>query len=117
MSRVTVSVSAVVVGRGVGADKHIDEPASDFFPEDPVYVSITTVGADTISLSARFILEDGRVVHDDRQEIIPNGEAISEFHVRNPAGWPSGTHRVEIYVDGQLQGTRTFLVRERPTAG
>ena len=111
------AVNAVEVGHGVSADKRIDEPGNEFFPEDPVYVSITTTGDDAISLSARFILEDGRVVHDDRQEIVPDGLAISEFHVQNPAGWPAGTHRVEIYLDGQFQGSRTFMVKERGISG
>ena len=112
-ARTRVVVSAVDVGRGVDAEKRIDRPVEAFFPEDPVYVSIATRGKGRATLTARFVLEDGRVVHDDTQHIVPDGPAVSEFHVMNPAGWPSGTHRVEILVDGRLQDTRSFTVRQR----
>ena len=112
-ARKRVTVSAVEVGRGVGADKRIDRPAEFFFPEDPVYVSVATRGKGRVSLTARFILADGRLVHDDTQHIAPLGPAVSEFHLMNPAGWPPGTHRVEILLDSHVAGTGTFTVRER----
>jgi hypothetical protein len=115
--RTRVVVSVVEVGRGVDVEKRIDRPADSFFPEDPIYVSVSTRGKGRASLTARFVLEDGRVVHDDTQNIVPDGPAVSEFHVMNPAGWPAGTHRVEILVDGRLQDTRTFTVRPRASAG
>ena len=108
-----VSVSVLEVGRGVGADKRIDRPTESFFPDDPVYVSVTTRGKGRVSLGARFFLEDGKLVYEDMQHIVPDGPAVSEFHVRNPAGWPTGTHRVEILLDGHSQGSRTFTVKER----
>jgi hypothetical protein len=108
-----VNVSVVEVGRGVGADKRIDRPTESFFPEDPIYVSVATRGKGRVSLTARFFLEDGKLVHDDTQHIAANGPAVSEFHVMNPAGWPAGTHRVEILLDGRPEGTRTFTVKER----
>ena len=114
-SRARVVVSGVEVGRGVDGEKRIDRPAESFFPEDPVYVSVATRGKGRVSLTARFVLEDGRVVHDDTQQIVPDGKAVSEFHVMNPVGWPAGTHRVEILVDGRLEETRTFTVRSRAT--
>ena len=110
-SRSRVVISVVEVGRGVDVEKRIDRPTESFFPEDPVYVSVSTRGKGRVSLTARFVLEDGRVMHDDTQHIVPDGPAVSEFHVMNPAGWPAGTHRVEILLDGRLQDTRTFTVR------
>jgi hypothetical protein len=110
-----VAVSVVEVGRGVDAEKRIDRPVESFFPEDPIYVSVTTRGRGRAALTARFILTDGRVVHEDTQHILPDGTAITEFHVMNPAGWPTGTHHVEILVDGRLRDTRTFTVRQRST--
>jgi hypothetical protein len=106
-----VIVSDIDVGRGVGPDKRIDRKADLFYPEDAVYVSVTTVGAATVSLRARFILHGDRVIHEDGVQITPDGLAVSEFHVNNPAGWPEGTHRVEVYLDGQLQGSRPFTVK------
>jgi hypothetical protein len=105
-------VSAVDLGRGVNAEKRIDRPADAFLPEDPVYVSVATRGKGRVALTARFVLEDGRVVHEATQNIVPDGPAVSEFHVMNPAGWAAGTHRVEIFIDGALQETRTFTVRQ-----
>jgi hypothetical protein len=115
-ARTRVVVSVVEVGRGVDVEKHIDRPTDSFFPEDPIYVSISTRGKGRATITARFVLEDGRVVHDDTQNIVPDGPAVSEFHVMNPAGWPAGTHRVEILVDGRLQDTRTFTVRTRTSS-
>lgn len=109
-----VKVSVVELGRGVGPDKHIDRPAEAFFPEDPVYASVTTRGKGRVALTARFLLEDGRVVHEATQDIAPDGPAVSEFHVMNPAGWPVGTHRVEILIDGRLEATHGFTVTARP---
>jgi hypothetical protein len=111
-----VTVSEMDVGRGVGADKRIDRPAESFFPEDPIYVSVATRGKGKVSLTARFVLGDGTLAHDDTQHIVPDGPAVSEFHVMNPAGWPVGTHRVEILVDGRSEGSRTFTVKAHAPA-
>jgi hypothetical protein len=108
-----VIVSAIDVGRGVGPDKRIDRTADPFYPEDAVYVSVSTVGAASVSLRARFILHGERVIHEDGLQITPDGLAVSEFHVQNPAGWPEGTHRVDVYLDGRLQGSRPFTVKRR----
>ena len=44
------------------------------------------------------------------------GTAVSEFHVANPAGWPSGGYKVEIVVDGRVAAMREFRVEAAPVS-
>jgi hypothetical protein len=61
-------------------------------------------------VAARWTFEDGQVV-DESSRSVSAGETVTTFHVVNPTGWPSGSYRVEILVDGTVARTEEFRVR------
>lgn len=107
-----VRVTEVALGRGVGLDKRITEPAEVFDPEDTIHVSVVTEGtsSDTM-LSARWMRE-GRVLEETTQAIAPQGSATSEFHVSKAGGLDPGEYEVEILVEGKPVHKRSFTVRK-----
>ena len=105
-----LKVSVLEIGRAVGQDKRVSEPADQFGPKDTVYASVVTEGdVKEALLEARWFYEGG-VVNDTAQRIAPHGAAVTEFHVFDPSGWKPGRYRVEIFLDGTPVGQREFTI-------
>ena len=109
-------VTAIALGRSLGADLKVTTPDSAFAPRDTFYVSIASEGtAASTALRAKWMFEPGtrheEVVADDMQTIAPTGPAYSEFHLSHPGGWPKGDYMVEVFVDTTSVGTRKLTVR------
>ena len=105
-----LDVVSVQLGRMVGEDKRVVEPAVRFLPEDTVYASVVTEGeVDVAVLEARWSRGDA-LVGEARQRIAPDGGAVTEFHVFDPGGLPAGTYRVDIFLDGTPVAAREFTV-------
>ena len=107
-----VKVTHIDVGRSVTADKTIAEKTDSFRPADTFYVSVETDGSSPhVTLSARWTYQDGQVVDESRQDIVPTGRAtVTEFHLSKPDGWPAGGYKVEVLLNGASAGTREFKV-------
>jgi len=106
-----VRVADIDIGRSVGSDKTIADKTDSFGAADTIYVSVKTVGsAPTATLTARWSYEDGQRVDESSQTIAPSATDVSEFHVANPSGWPSGSYQVEILLNGTSAGTKKFKV-------
>jgi hypothetical protein len=106
-----VTVVGVILGRGVGADKKVVSPSDTFGPNDTIYAAVDTQGATAAaSLSARWTYQDGQTVSEETQPIAPTGPATTEFHVSKPDGWPAGSYKVEILLDGVSVRTASFRV-------
>jgi hypothetical protein len=112
-----VAVAAVDRGNAVDSSLKVSAPLSTFAPNDTIYVSVSTTGsAKNASLIAKWTYQDGQLVNEAMQTIAPDGDAVTNFHVSKPDGWPVGSYKVEISLDDKLVATRAFLVRE-PEAG
>jgi hypothetical protein len=104
-------VSDIQLGRAVGLDKRISDPADAFSADETIYVSVATEGAaGHARLTARW-MHGGRVLAEASQGIESRGAAVSEFNVWKPNGWPRGEYEVQILVDGVPAGARRFPVR------
>ena len=109
-----VTVTGVTLGKAVGADKKVAQPADSFAPKDTIYVSIDTAGAGNATLRARWTYrKNGQeaLVKEDTQTISATGPASSEFHVSKPDGWPAGEYQVAVFVNDQPASTKTFSVK------
>jgi hypothetical protein len=107
----SVRVTDVDLGLGLGADKRVTDKTDSFSPTQTVYVSVRTEGtAPSATLKARWTFQDGQVVQDASQTISPTGTAVTEFHVSNPAGWPIGSYKVEVFLNGTSVETESFKV-------
>jgi len=108
---VGVRVSQIDMGRSLTADKTVNDNTDSFKPNDTIYASIATEGsAPTATLKARWTYQDGQVVNESTQTIAPTGDARTEFHISKPNGWPTGTYKLEVFLNGSSAGTRDFDV-------
>jgi len=108
---VGVRVSQIDMGRSLTAEKAINDNTDSFKPNDTIYASVATEGsAPTATLKAHWTYQDGQVVNESTQTIAPTGNARTEFHISKPNGWPTGTYKLEVFLNGSSARTRDFNV-------
>ena len=79
-----VRVTDAQVGKALGADKKVSQPADSFAPMDTIFVSVTTEGsAPSAAIRANWKFQDGQTVKDDTRTITPTGARIG----RNDPCW------------------------------
>lgn len=111
-----VVVTTVDLGNAMGADKRVEVPMTAFGRNDTIYASVGTQVAEgtpptTSRLGARWTYQDGQVVDELSQDYSFSGSDNTVFQISNPDGWPAGTYKVEILLDGNVVQTRQFDVR------
>ena len=107
-------VTEVELGRSIGADGRVndDDDTDEFRPSDTIYASVDTEGTATgATLTARWTYEDGQVVDETSQTISPTGATVTEFHISKPDGFPTGSYKVEISLNGQVVESSDFEVK------
>ena len=111
---VPFGVTSIDLGKAVGSDNKITEPATTFGPKDTIYASVSSDGAaSNVTIKAKWTFGDaGQLVKEEENPAIsPTGPAATEFHISKPDGWPVGKYKVEIFVDGTSAGTKDFEVK------
>src|SRR5215510_7868038 len=107
-----VTVTTLELGKQIGADKRVTQPETSFAPKDTIYVTVLTTGsAPSATLTAKWTYQDGQVVNESTQTIAPTGPAATEFHIAKPDGWPAGTYKVEVSLNGRSTATKEFEVK------
>jgi hypothetical protein len=105
-------VTTVDIGKAIGPDKRVTAPVAVVAPGDTVYASVTTDGtAPSVTLTARWLYEDGQLVNESAQTITPTGREYSEFHISKPDGLPTGRYQVQILAGGSPVASKQFEVR------
>ncbi len=105
-------VADIQVGRHAGPDKRVTDATTSFAPHDTMYVAVITDGAESnATLSARWMKGAALVKEMDGTITSTGGTTVTQFHVENTAGWPTGEYTVEILLDGVSAGTKTFTVK------
>ncbi len=110
----TVKVTAVNVGKSIGADKKIAEPSESFAKTDLIYASVEASGSGNVNIRAKWISQGGDKTVDvgDAAETVAVKDAyVSAFHVSKPDGWEPGNYQIEIFLDGKSVGTKKFTVK------
>ena len=110
-SRGPLQVSTIQLGRELGADNSIAAHTTTFKPDQTVYVSVLTEETGSGSITARWMLGSQKV-SEETKNVSYSGSAATEFHLQSADRFPPGQYRVEILVDGQSVGERTFRVDE-----
>ena len=111
---VGVTLSAVSLGKAVGADKKVTAATEMFAKGDTIHASIDTTGAGSATVVAKWTYsKDGKTVpvKEDTATITPTGPATTEFHISKPDGWPAGDYSVEVLLDGKSVATKSFKVQ------
>lgn len=107
-----VTVTDVSLGKSVGADKKVQTPTDTFAPKDTIFASVSTDGAaPTSTIAVKWTFQDGQTVKEDSKTITPAGPAATEFSIQKPGGWPKGTYKVEVTVDGKPGPSKSFTVK------
>jgi len=104
------------LGHAVDSTRRISGGVSSTFsPRDTVWLSVRTenTGANSM-LSARWSFQDGQRVDSTAQAVANRSgaaDAVTEFHISKPGGWPAGQYKVEVFLDGASQGIKDFEIR------
>ncbi|CAN5254668.1 hypothetical protein BH23GEM2_BH23GEM2_16350 [soil metagenome] len=107
-----LQVSAVSLGRTIGADNRVTSATTEFGTRDTIYAVVETNRATAGgTLAARWKFKDGQTVDESSRTIPANTESVTEFHIANPNGWPAGRYSVEILINGTPARTEVFTVR------
>lgn len=108
-----VTVKDVSLGKSIGADKKVQTPTDTFAPKDTIFASVSTDGTAPVAvIHAKWTFQDGQTVKDDSRTVAVAGPAVTEFSIQKPDGWPKGTYKVEVMVDGGAPATaKTFRVQ------
>jgi hypothetical protein len=105
-----LAVTSVNLGKSLGPDKRVTAETTTFAKNDSVYASVATSGGTGGSLAARWTFQDGQVV-DETTQSVGAGPAVTEFHVSKPSGWPTGSYKVEILLNGAPAQSKEFRVQ------
>lgn len=102
-------VDTIQVGRSLNSDNSVGIHTTRFGPNDTIYVSLLSEEPGYGTITVRWIL-NGLVVNESSRDVSYNGPAATEFHLQNSGGFPAGTYRIDILLNGQPLGTRNFRV-------
>ena len=106
-----VRVTEVTLGRSIDGDKAIADRTESFKPNDTIYASVATDGSSpSATLRAKWTFEDSQIVDESTRTIAPNTLERTEFHISKPNGWPAGKYKVEVFLNDQAAGTKSFEV-------
>ena len=105
------SLSAITLGKGVGADKRITAAADTFSVRDTIFVSVATTGsAENTKLKAVWMMGTEKV-HEDSATVNLSGPAFTEFHINRPKAWPKGAYQVTVTLNDGASMARSFVVK------
>jgi hypothetical protein len=110
-----VRVTGLELGNSIGPDRRItdDRETDDFRPGDTIYASVQTEGtASGATLVARWTFQDGQVVEESTQTVSSGANAVTEFHISKPDGFPVGNYQVEILLNGRSVERKDFEVQQ-----
>jgi hypothetical protein len=106
-----LAVTSVNLGKSLGPDKRVAAETTTFAKGDTVYASVATSGNAGGTLAARWTFQDGQVVDETTQSVGATGPAVTEFHVSKPSGWPTGSYKVEVMLNGAPAQSKEFRVQ------
>jgi hypothetical protein len=107
-----LAVTSVNLGKSLGPDKRVTSETTTFGTRDTIYASVATSGSGTGgTLAARWTFQDGQVVDETTQSVGAAGPAVTEFHVSKPSGWPVGSYKVEVLLNGAAAQSKEFRVQ------
>ena len=106
-----VQFATIQLGRSLNTDNSVAGHTTRFKPDDTVYVALLSEQPGSGTITVRWRL-NGQVVSEATRDVSYTRAAATEFHLQNSGGFPPGTYRVEILVNGQAAATREFRVEK-----
>ncbi len=106
------SILSVKLGKAVDDQNEVVAEQDVFGPKDTIHAAVLTKGKHQgLRMSARWTTDDGRLVAESDQPLVPDSATVTTFRIANPEGWPVGKYEVAIALDGQTMEKRAFEVR------
>jgi len=102
-------VSTLQLGRSLNPDNSVSAHTTRFKPDDTVYVSILSDEPGYGTITVRWLLH-GQKVSEATREVSYTRAAATEFHLQNSGGFPPGSYRVDVLINGEPAGSREFRV-------
>jgi len=110
-SNAPLSLANIQVGRALNPDRSIASITTLFKPSETIYISVQTLEAGSGTVGVKWMFGT-QVIDEPTKPVSYDGPASTEFHMQNSGGFPPGDYSVEIFLDGQSVGKRTFKVGE-----
>ena len=105
-------VTSINLGRSLNADNTIASHTTTFKPDDTIYLSVTTTGAGSGTMSVRWTYA-GTLVDEPKKPVSSRNIAVTEFHLKSGDAFPPGEYAAEVFLDGKPVGKETFKVENR----
>jgi hypothetical protein len=105
-----VLINSVVLGHSLSADGSVGAPGTSFAQGAPLFVSlnVSAISPGTeVKLSWYGPTGNGE---GDDQLVVPPGANVVNFRAKDTTVWPTGPHRVEIWVGGAKAGEKGFTI-------
>lgn len=106
-----ISVDSVDLGTAIDANNKVTAAADSFAAKDTIYASVNTTGSGSGTLSAKWTYQDGQTVMETNEPIAPTGPVSTAFHISKPDGFPAGSYKVDITLDGKPVTSKDFTVK------
>jgi hypothetical protein len=107
-----LQVTSIRLGRSLNADNTIASHTTTFKPDDTIYLSVTTTGAGSGTMSVRWTYA-GTLVDEPKKPVSSRNIAVTEFHLKSGDAFPPGEYSAEVFLDGKPVGKETFKVENR----
>lgn len=104
-----LELANIQTGRSLNQDRSVASITTLFKPNETIYVSVQTKAAGKSTISVKWMYGT-RVIDEPSKQVDYDGPASTEFHLQNSGGFPPGDYSVDVFIDGQQVGTRTFKV-------
>lgn len=105
----TLRVTAIQIGKKLNSDNSVGQSANSFRPNETVYVSVLTAGRGSATIGVRWAYS-GRVLDEPKKRVSYNDVAATDFELQSAGGLPPGAYTVDVFLDDQPVGTKTFRV-------
>lgn len=107
-----LSVASVALGTAADANNAIAMPMTTFKRTDPIVVSVNTTGtASNAEVTGKLVFQDGQTAGEEKAVLNTTGPQATAMTFNNANGWPAGTYKAEVWVNGQMANTTTFTVQ------
>jgi hypothetical protein len=104
-----LTVETIQLGRALNPDSSVAEHATTFKPSDTVYVAVLTTAPGRGTIRVRWTYA-GQVIDEPQRDVSYRDAAATSFQLANSGGFPPGNYGVEVFVDGESVGSRSFRV-------
>jgi hypothetical protein len=104
-----LALANIQTGRSLNQDGSIASISTLFKPNETIYVSVQTTGEAPGTIGVKWKYQ-GRIIDEPTKQVDYSGPASTSFQLQNAARFPEGDYSVDIIINGEQVGSRTFKV-------